>query len=395
MRTTDFPYLTPDKTTLEDCILGFLLWIAATVVIGTEVLVLVLVYCFVRSPRLQVIHLLPISFAFLALVNLMAGMVTQSLMPDFRDMLVVVLPIMVIVSGALRVGIFRVFVILCALEVIVGLAEFIVGVSTFFPGLVDGSYDLDDSGLLYNSRVFGLRTNSSTLSGNIFLSILCIYRFSLFKNPKVYYAVVGLLVIGLILTFNRSVIVALVILLALWALKAALQMKHKIVLTGILLAAILFVIRYSEQITRQFLRGGQEIDSSVLERFFFYEQAINVILANPLSGNGSSKLEVWSVGQGIYQHAHNSYLMLFGTHGIPIALILVIFVLFQFYMTDWASRFCLLSIMFYSCFQYGIFWNLSLMDMIFFRFLAFPAQYTTTEETPPDRLCSTRGAMHG
>jgi O-antigen ligase len=122
------------------------------------------------------------------------------------------------------------------------------------------------------------------------------------------------------------------------------------------------VVEFSETIINQFTRNTQKVDLSGREKI--WAQYIDQILSNPWFGNASHK--VW-----FKYHAHNSFLQLIATNGIIISIFY-----FGFIVTH-ARRNNLIYLavmMVYSFFQYGIFWGISIIDIVFYVFLLKAAE---------------------
>jgi hypothetical protein len=117
-------------------------------------------------------------------------------------------------------------------------------------------------------------------------------------------------------------------------------------------------------ITCSFLQLTESIQSS--GRKLIWLNYIQFIEKNPLTGNGSEKLYFTAINQENQKveliHAHNSFLELIGTNGILLG------VMYLFMIILWwrGKNFPILAtIVIYSLMQYGIFWGMSFLDVIF------------------------------
>jgi O-antigen ligase len=87
-------------------------------------------------------------------------------------------------------------------------------------------------------------------------------------------------------------------------------------------------------------------------------------------GFGSDKLLFKAIDQDEKKlkliHAHNSFLQLLASNGIIISFL---FLGILFFIWTKKNLLLLIPILLYSCFQYGIFWGFSLLDVFFFSIL--------------------------
>lgn len=94
-----------------------------------------------------------------------------------------------------------------------------------------------------------------------------------------------------------------------------------------------------------------------------WEIYLNQIYHSPIWGNGSFKL--WEIGN----HAHNSFLQTAAIHGSIVSVLMFLMILLN---QNNRTTVALSTIILYSCFQYGIFWGVSVFDVFLFFFLFHP-----------------------
>jgi len=100
--------------------------------------------------------------------------------------------------------VFRLILVFISLEIFVGLLEYFVGVRSFFIPFDQVTNVITNKSLLYESRVYGVSYSSSVLAYKILVGIILIERIKLSKAAGIVVRIV--LIAGLILTFNRTVI---------------------------------------------------------------------------------------------------------------------------------------------------------------------------------------------
>lgn len=117
-------------------------------------------------------------------------------------------------------------------------------------------------------------------------------------------------------------------------------------------------------ITRNFLQLTESIQSS--GRKLIWLNYIQFIEKNPLTGNGSEKLYFTAVDEESKKieliHAHNSFLELLGTNGLFLGLMYLVMIVLWWKKKNFPI---LAAIIIYSLMQYGIFWGMSFLDVIF------------------------------
>lgn len=264
-------------------------------------------------------------------------------------------------------------VLLCV-ECLIGLVQFVFDVNYFtLSGEAIQLITTDDkkSDLLYYKRVFGLSSNSSTLANKILITYLLLDFFKI-NNRWVKFIRVMLLA-GILVTFNRTVIAVLLFYLLVNHLSALIFIKRKRVVNMLIgsiavlgsIILLYFIVDYSEEILGQFTRYRGKIDLSGREDIWPYYY--DFIRNNMLFGNGSQKLAI-----PIKHHAHNSYLQHIASHGALLSALMFYIIVISIRAKNYLF---LGTILIYSIAQYGVFWGVSIMDMALFAFMANNERY--------------------
>ena len=318
------------------------------------------------------------------------------------------------------------YILLIVVEVIFCFMEYIYGTRSFFMGdfpPIDFSSDF-----IYDYRVFGLSVNSSVVSFKILAALLLLETCKL-KN-KYYYAIISVLFIGAIITFNRALILAILFFYILSLIKAAWLYKlqpRKILVASVPLASffVVFHLFTNHNILTELQKNkseknrlevavirinptaastlscssvhqpkmlvGNELDTNAFftkllinktstvnntsGRTLIWANYIQFIDENLWFGNGSDKLYFRErdpkTGSQKLVHAHNSFLEILGTNGI---LLTLVFLGITFLLWKRKNLIFLLTLLFFSIFQYGIFWGISTLDVVWMIFLLSPLQ---------------------
>jgi len=321
-----------------------------------------------------------------------------------------------------RHAVFRFVLILICIEVLVGIVEYFFNLRSF----MGCNNVITDKSLLYNSRIFGLSSNSSVLAIKIMVGFVLIDYTEWAR--KCSYPVRFMLFIGLILTFNRTVLVALAVYWALLLVKLLfcligqrkkVNFKRNLPLQVALFSLLLMAV-LGPAISYQFTRGGKEMDSldtrlyrnqtalscaemhapelqtpqeaknkhveklmgnlgsvELSGRKLIWYNFLHNIVEKPLFGNGSDKLyfRSWQPRKQQFAliHAHNSFLELLATNGIVIFALYMLLYVLLLNRYNWLP---LIAFGIYSLGQYGIFWGMSFLDvfLVVFLFLPKPTQ---------------------
>ena len=296
---------------------------------------------------------LQVFFAKYSLVDVADGMVPAYLL----------MPLTVFVSILLDKHDLKVLLVLIVLEAFTVFAEYYTGVSTFFPSL-ERYRLIGESELFYYNKPLGLSANSSVVALKLFIGYMLLELFRIRTIIKV--LLQGILLAAIFLTFNRTVFLAIGCFIALKHLLNILRGKFTMIrwsaYLSLLMAAItgglLFVTFFWDEIVLQLTRESGIIELSGRDKIWAHY--LYFIRENIWFGNFGLKYYF-----GEY-HAHNSMMQVLATNGILVTLIYCYFILRGIHI---ANAPYVIAILCYSFFQYGIFWGISLLDIVFFYFL--------------------------
>lgn len=353
--------------------LGFLIYLPSLMYVPHQLYLLALAWLMFRQPemftgeywrnrftdpRLRKSFIWIVFFIALTVLNMLMHADTVTSMRQAIPYTVLMILTWFIAFGLKKSDIL-VILSLISLEIVVGIVEYAMGVSTF-----DKSHVMymkfPPNALLYYSRVLGLSDNSSVLANKVFIGFLLLRLFPVKKYLRLMF--IGILLVGLVITFNRSVFVALICFLFLLYSEPLWNNIRKLNRSGwfsflpaIFFGLILIVVAFWDTLVNQFTRNRGTIELSGRDKIWagFRE----FIQDHFWFGNGSFKFD-W---EGF--HAHNSFLQIIGNHGIVLSLFLVFIVL---YNTRKSNIVIVLPILIYSLSQYGVFWGVSLMDIMFY-----------------------------
>jgi hypothetical protein len=311
---------------------------------------------------------------------------------------------------------YKTLILITAVEVLLGVVQYFMGIRTFFSGL--GSQYITNYSLLYDSRVYGLSSNSSMLAYKAFLALLLIDVAPIRKSFLEWLLRV-VLVIGILLSFSRSVVLVMIVYFFIQVIYLLIKYRKEAWGVSVFQSAalclgltLIFLSPLKMQLTRNEMQAEKtsglelkeedhpkncaeshalpmskgETDPEKMKlgdkllvnngmqtsgRKQIWLNYINFIEDHFWVGNGSDKLMLlsWHPVLQKYKlvHAHNSFIQLLATNGI---------VLFMMYMVLFVSLFRktnlipLIAIVLYSVANYGVFWGFSYMDLVFFIFLS-------------------------
>lgn len=246
------------------------------------------------------------------------------------------------------------------IEIIVGIIEYVLNIHYFIKPSNDVERMFIENDLIYYSRVYGLSSNSSVLALKSFTLLLLSQWLNLSKKKRAIFILAAC--IGIFITFNRTALAAGLFFAALLLLKN-LRDKKIIGMAIITIAVVLFYFFENlELIINQLNRGKDNLDIS--GRDVILKEYLGFILANPFLGNSFHTLRL--TYHDYLSHSHNSFIQLLAETGF------LFFLLVQFYILKNLNKnnfVFVLPIMLYSVAQYGIFWGISFLDIIFFYFL--------------------------
>ena len=269
-------------------------------------------------------------------------------------------------------------VYLITFESIVVIIEYFLGVKTIIPQLSELNEVASEGKeivMLYDTRPLGLSNNSSSIAYKILLAILLIDFLRL--KERIFFFARIILIIAIVLTFNRTVLIFVLLYFIMKIARPVLKSivdfiylkvkeKNKVIIgfgfVGFI-AVIGLSVSYSDLIFSQFTRD-KGIAGLLSGRDEIWADFWKFIQSNLFFGNGSSKFLVDYYSGPI--HAHNSFLQIIANHGILISL-LFLFLLFS--NIKRRNFIYVITLIFYSLLQYGIFWGISLIDIVLFVFL--------------------------
>jgi len=244
------------------------------------------------------------------------------------------------------------------LEAIIAIFEFILGIPYIIPPIGDVEVDFGTSDLLYYKRVYGLSPTVSVLSQKILCGIVLVFYLKKFPWRKY---CIAILLIALIMSFGRTSMLATAVFICLYYLinQRNMKLKYKVLLVTLTLCIIYYVSINIDSIFSQLFRGRDELDISGRDNIF--ATYLEYIERNWMFGNFFEKIYFFISGRSY--HAHNSYLQMIATMGIPS---FVLFILYLFKIINKAKIIYLLPFFIFSLSQYGLFWGCSLFDIIFY-----------------------------
>ena len=318
--------------------------------------------------------------------------------------------------------VFKYFMYWVVLECLIAFTEYSFGVRSFFIENVASINKSSD--FLYDHRVNGLSIRSSVFALKLLVAVISIEFIRLnnwFKN-----LLKTILFIGILFSFNRALIISL---LLFWFILFAYHLFKKFELknfiskgTNLILFAGVFIVFANHNILVEMkkknpekkqlelkfknettalsfadiseaprtlyypqMKVGNELDTTAVLNKLFYSSTkgintsgrtliwmnyIQFIGEHKWFGFGSDKLLFKAIDQDEKKikliHAHNSFLQLLASNGIIISFL---FLGILFFIWTKKNLLLLIPILLYSCFQYGIFWGFSLLDVFFFSIL--------------------------
>ena len=304
------------------------------------------------------ITFLLIIVSILSLFNILIGFNSEKLLNEGSSSLQLIVPYLSLLFGAYIIGnyintqIIKYLIYFTAFECIVILFQFILGETGFWYN----SYEKNEafSELLYYSRPNGFSTNSSVVAQKLLVSIWCLVmsNFISWKNNKIIFFI---LLIGLALTFNRTVFLALLV--SYFIASGEIKLKQKI---AVFFTIIILIGVFLNPIKKQFLRGSDEVQIESFTRYKVYENGINYIGNNLLYGNHSIKY-FYEENDRLF-HLHNSFLQTLASNGLVIFLLVLCIV----YLLLVKKNLFIVPIIVYSFLQFGIFWGIGFLDIIIF-----------------------------
>jgi hypothetical protein len=280
-----------------------------------------------------------------------------------------------------------------AFESVVGVIEYISGVSSFFTGLHTFRY-FESYDLLYFTRVSGLSTNSSGFSIKLLITICLIpaVEFKLVKRI----IIEMLILLGLVFSFGRMTLITLCFYYGLKLIVYLFKKEKENKLTLIPIIAFFLFFGVNPIWTKdQFIRGGMDwrIENMEVESTRNLDDGVEFSSDNLISAEDigieklamSGRKEIWSsylnfskenLTFGNYAkkymigkfHAHNSFLQILSSNGLYFLIAITLFIIFNI---NRSNAIFIVPILFSSFTQYFIFWGISYADILFYFLLFF------------------------
>lgn len=347
---------------------GLLLYLSTTYIFSNILILAVLaILSITRRYKIVGRHLLVGLFSTFAILNIILHLGNFSFDLHSSSLAVILVFFVAILAPNLPSSAVKTFMICTAFEVLVGIYQIMNGqvALTEYQASLAFQNLRYDSVLLYDIRVFGLSANSSLFAEKIFVAAIFGYftQFSI----KLTYIFNFLIIIGLIITFNRTALLTTVILYLMVAAQNykffGKSLSAAVAAITVIVGASAFVFLNFDEILNQLFRGNLgTLSDSELTRLEFWNYALGTLADNPFAGNGSLSFRIMD-DYGVLQHAHNSFLMILATHGILIPLFLFAYIALSL---NRANAIPLIAVIIFSLSQYFIFWNLSVPDVLLF-----------------------------
>ncbi|OPG69309.1 hypothetical protein B1219_28960 [Pseudomonas ogarae] len=317
-----------------------------------------------------------LSVAVFAFVEPLIGNFEKSILGAFPY--VVLILISLLVGMAFRRKDLMVVLFLISFEIAIGAAEYIVGVHSFFSVEFKGQTQIGDTELLYYNRVFGLSVNSSVYAFKVLVGFVILMAIRSELSRRVFLLCAAIIMVGLLTSFNRTAIVAVVISLMFYY-----ATNWRVMLSGCVVGCALGAF-YLSTIIENLTRGRGELDLSGRD-FVFYE-FFTILKQSPFFGNAAQK--VWlQINDGLY-HAHSSYLEFLVSNGIFISLLFFS----GYYLLVLRGRMlAALPLLIYSVFQYGLLWGLVFNDVVFFGLMFYLLRAKSEQRTVKVKLRTASG----
>ena len=225
----------------------------------------------------------------------------------------------------------------------------------------------------YYHKVYGLSSNSTPFAFKCLLALILLYYIKETLSRRFFYCSNVILMIGLIISFSRSAMIATFIFFTMYLFSVYKRIEQRITL---IFCYLLGFVVFGPVMLLQFNRGQATLDYSY--RDIIFKKYSDYISNHLVWGNSGVKLHL-TIEDKIY-HAHNSFVELFASNGMLIG---SFFLVILGFCIRKKSIIYIFPVLIFSMFQYGIFWGLSFYDVVFF-FLLFnvcPSQDNTFERS--------------
>tara|TARA_B100000508_G_scaffold141079_1_gene146055 strand:+ start:26546 stop:27721 length:1176 start_codon:yes stop_codon:yes gene_type:complete len=270
-----------------------------------------------------------------------------------------------------------VIVYIIAIEAVIVIVQFGIGVNSFYPSIKNEVVSPELADLMYYRKPFGLSYNSSIIAYKLFVAYLIM---DYLKLKGQFYLIIRLvLIISIYFVFNRTVFLVMIVYFGLSMIRLygpvieqllsyrlyRFQVKYVLLGLVVLVGLTAFILIYQDVLMNQLTKGkGKVVELSGREHI--WSEFIEFIKVNWGFGNGSVKYYVDHLDS--LAHAHNSYLQVISTNGIFISILYFWLIIRNLNKKNLPF---IIVILVYSFFQYGVFWGISLMDIILFKLLFF------------------------
>lgn len=254
----------------------------------------------------------------------------------------------------------KILIYFIALECVTVIAQSLMGVKSFWGGY---GFQYINTGLLYYSAPSGLSSNSSVIAVKIMAALMLKDKISL--NKYINAVVLILCVVGLFLTFNRSAIAAMMVFYFIGFAKYfnKINPAQKIIFAVGFVTFSFIGYFYFDFLMYQISRGQSSIGLSGRDDIWL--SSLKFIKSNIWFGNGTFKYYSFAYA-GMKEHLHNSFLEIIATSGIFILSGYLVLIFKNIKKTNISS---IIVLSLYSLTQYGIFWGVSLLDIVLFYLL--------------------------
>lgn len=365
------------RSNVEALFLALIVFLDSVWFMPHEVLVaavLVLAFLYHKRVRLRPVDLLLVVFVIWAFLNGGVGILTERMesLTDVAYVMTSGLYLLVPLLGRYLPRQFRecLLYFIC-FEACVAIVEGATQRPYLTAGqgqqLMNAQMNWGETDLMYYNRVFGLSNNSSVCALKLMIGIILLDGARLGRVLKM--ACTLILCGGLIVTFNRTVIASLglYLLFRFFVIDA----RKRWIAAGVAAVgttlAVVFLLGSSDllpELERQFLRGHETIDNDVDIRNHIWSQALQFIMDNPVFGNRS--LRFYTEIHGDLGHTHNSYLQMVATHGI----LGILPILYPLLLIRRKTLAVIVAFFAFSLTQYGLFWYVSMLDIVLYFLLA-------------------------
>lgn len=255
----------------------------------------------------------------------------------------------------------KILLIFIFIESLFVIYEFYIGdMSVFGSNLIDANETY-----LLQMRPYGLSRNSSNVASKLFLFFILSKHY--FRKDKLVKYMTPVVVIALLLTFNRTAMICTLFFYLLYICTQFFTKKISkfeiFTFISLIFITIYFTIQYFDIIEMQ-LTGGQGKFRTFTIRENIWSEYYQYIKENILLGNNSYKYLIKY--KGLIFHAHNSFIQTLATNGIIIFLLYLILIIINI---NKKNLIYILPILLFAIPQYTIFWGISLEDITFFSLL--------------------------